>query len=204
MGDDAASDHAATLDEWAAFIAGMAMAADEPAMLVGHSRGGVVISRAAEMAPAFVSHLVYLAAGMVMPGQSMAECFADAEGMNKGMHATITPSEDGRWLHWGDPDIAAQVFYNTCSPEQAAAACRRLTPEPTQPAMAPAHLTEARYGAVPRSYIRCLRDQSVPLSFQAEMIARQPCRTHDLDTDHSPFYCAPDALSALLDRIARS
>ena len=47
MGADAASGHVATLDEWAMFIAGIASAQDEPAILVGHSRGGIVISRAA-------------------------------------------------------------------------------------------------------------------------------------------------------------
>ncbi len=38
-----------TLESWARFVADLVAAEPEPVILVGHSRGGVVISRAAEI-----------------------------------------------------------------------------------------------------------------------------------------------------------
>lgn len=203
MGADAASGHVATLDEWAMFVAGMARASDTPAILVGHSRGGIVISRAAELAPEAVSHLVYLAAVMPLPGQTMGEVFeGTTEARTPHVAGSISVSDDGRTSLWHDRGTAVRAFYGTSPAERAAAAFGRLSPEPMAMRDAPIPLTAARYGAVPRSYIHCERDESVMPGLQRAMVAAQPCATFSLDTDHSPFYSAPDALTALLDGIA--
>lgn len=203
MGADAGSGHVATLDEWAMFVAGMARAADEPAILVGHSRGGTVISRAAELAPEAVAHLVYLAAVMPLPGQTMAALFDNAtEARTPHAAGSITMSDDGRTSRWHARSTAIPAFYGTTSAAQAAAAFDRLTPEPTSMRDAPMPLTAARYGSVARTYIHCERDESVPPGLQRAMVAAQPCATISLDTDHSPFYCAPDALAATLHEVS--
>jgi len=204
MGADAPSGHVATLEEWAMFVAGMARAADEPAILVGHSRGGIVVSRAAELAPEAVSHIVYLAAVMALPGQSMAEIFDNStEARTPHVAGSISMAQDGRTSLWHDQDTALRAFYGMTSEAQAAAAFARLTPEPTSMRDAPIHLTAARYGTVPRTYIHCERDESVLPGLQRAMVTAQPCATASLDTDHSPFYSAPDDLTALLDRVGR-
>jgi len=204
MGDDAASGHVGTLEEWAMFIAGMAQGDAEPAILVGHSRGGIVISRAAEIAPAAVRSLVYLAAVMVSPGQSMADLF-DTTVQKRTPHVagSIEPSADGRTMLWHDRATAIAAFYGTTPPECAEAAFARLTPEPSSMRDVPVMLSTGRYGRVPRHYIHCEHDASVLLDLQHEMVRRQPCATRTLPTDHSPFYSSPDALVAMLDQIAR-
>jgi len=203
MGADAASGPVATLDEWGMFIAGMASAADEPAILVGHSRGGIVASRAAELAPKSVRRLVYLAAVMAMPGESMADLFDNAvQERTAHVADSIALSEDGATLVWHAREAAIHAFYGTTPRAQADAAFARLTPEPSSMRTAPLVLSEGRYGTVPRSYIHCERDQSVLPDLQRHMVARQPCETHSLDTDHSPFYSAPDELVALLHQMA--
>ncbi|HZV11458.1 MAG TPA: hypothetical protein VFF94_16965, partial [Novosphingobium sp.] len=65
-------------------------------------------------------------------------------------------------------------------------------------------LDAARYGQVARSYIRCERDMAVVPELQNRMIAAQPCPVFSIDTDHSPFYSAPDALAQILCDIAGS
>ncbi len=203
MGADAASGHVATLDEWAMFVAGMARAADESAILVGHSRGGIVISRAAELAPEAVARLVYLAAVMPLPGQTMGALFDNTtEPRTPYTAGSITVSDDGRTSRWHERGTAIPAFYGTTSPEQAAAAFDRLTPEPMSMRDAPMPLTTERYGSVARTYIHCERDESVPPGLQRAMVAAQPCATVSLDTDHSPFYSAPGALAKILDAVA--
>lgn len=203
MGADAGSGHVATLDEWAMFVAGMARAGDEPAILVGHSRGGIVISRAAEIAPEAVAHLVYLAAIMPLSGQSMRGTFeAVFPAPPPATAGAIRVAEDGRTSMWVDRRMAISAFYAMSPPDRASAAFARLSPEPTSMRDAPVVLTEARYGSVARSYIHCEHDESVPPRLQRAMVAAQPCTTASLDTDHSPFYSAPDALAALLSDFA--
>lgn len=203
MGADAVSGHIASLDEWAMFIAGMASAQDEPAILVGHSRGGIVISRAAEIAPWAVRRLVYIAAVMPLAGETMADVFDNGQTDRVSPVAdAISLSEDGRTVIWHARDGALRAFYGTTPREQAEAAFTRLTSEPASMRAAPVMLSEARYGAVPRSYIRCDQDQAVSPDLQRHMVTRQPCDAYALDTDHSPFYSAPGALTSLLHEIA--
>src|SRR5262245_22785912 len=53
--------------------ADMALAGVHDAILVGHSMGGVVIPKVAELVPARVGHLVFLAAVVLPDGGSMLE-----------------------------------------------------------------------------------------------------------------------------------
>jgi len=203
MGADAASGHVATLDEWGMFIAGMATARDEPAILVGHSRGGIVVSRAAEIAPGAVRRLVYLAAIMPIPGESMADIFERPEsGHGSGIATAVSVSGDGNTMILHGREAALAAFYGMTPPDRAEAAYTRLTPEPTSMRAAPVNLSQSRYGTVPRNYIYCEKDQSVLPELQRYMVSRQPCDTYVLETDHSPFYSAPDELTAMLHDLA--
>ncbi|HZU63897.1 MAG TPA: alpha/beta fold hydrolase [Novosphingobium sp.] len=210
MGADADSGHVASLEEWAMFIAGAAAAGGgagrQPAILVGHSRGGMVISRAAQLAPVgSVAHLAYLAAAMPRPGQTMSELF-DAAALSRmvDMTGAIARSADGRQLIFHDAATALRAFYGLCPAGKGEAAFARLTPEPAGIRTARVELDAARYGQVARSYIRCERDMAVVPELQNRMIAAQPCPVFSIDTDHSPFYSAPDALAQILCDIAGS
>lgn len=52
----------------------MALAGVSRGVLVGHSMGGLAISKAAELAPQRIRHLVYVAAVVVPDGSSLADC----------------------------------------------------------------------------------------------------------------------------------
>jgi hypothetical protein len=62
----------------------------------------------------------------------------------------------------------------------------------------------ARFGLVPRHYIRCAQDRAVPLTGQDHMIAAVDGTvggktiTHRLESSHSPFLSQPAALSKIL------
>lgn len=65
------------------------------------------------------------------------------------------------------------------------------------------NLSEGAFGRVPRAYIECLRDRSVPIELQRLMHRELPCwYVGALDTDHSPFFSAPEQLVAELTTIA--
>ena len=82
MGADNSSAESVTLDSWARFVAGLAER-EQDCRLVGHSRAGVIISRAAELAPRHIGQLVYLSAYLLRAGDRVA-----AEARPSGVIAT--------------------------------------------------------------------------------------------------------------------
>jgi hypothetical protein len=98
-----------------------------------------------------------------------------------------------------DPELGPPVFYNTCTPAEAAAAVARLCPQRAATFKQPA--TRANWRNVPSTFIRCLQDRAVPLAAQ-DQLARRCDAVLDLDTDHSPFLCAPGSLADLVAPMA--
>ena len=59
----------------------------------------------------------------------------------------------------------------------------------------PISVTEGNFGRVPRVYIECLRDRAIPPALQKRMYTAMACRqVISMDTSHSPFFSAPQAL----------
>jgi len=55
--------------------------------------------------------------------------------------------------------------------------------------------------AIPRTYIRCLRDVAIPAARAAEYAARLGVTPIDLDSDHAPMLSHPDELARALEKI---
>jgi len=185
------------LAEWAEFVAGLATAAEAPVILVGHSRGGAVISEAAERAPQAIGRLVYLTAFLLQPGESLAD--ASGRHPETGPGPYIRPAEDPSRLVV-DPAHTQPIFYNLMSEDDARAATARLVPEPIAALTMPLRITAERFGRVPRAYIEATHDRAISLAMQREMHAALPCEpVITLASDHSPFYSAvPELAEALL------
>ncbi len=184
------------LAEWADFAAELASSAEAPVILVGHSRGGLVISQAAERAPESIHRLVYLTAFLLQAGQSLG----DMAGRHPevGPAAAIRPAADPSRLDI-DRDQALPIFYNLTSEEDARGAAKRLAPEPAAALTTPLEITAERFGRVPRAYIEARHDQAISLEMQREMQAALPCDpVITLESDHSPFYSAAPALAEAL------
>jgi pimeloyl-ACP methyl ester carboxylesterase len=173
----------------------------EPVILVGHSLGGVTITQAAEASPDRIGALVYLTAIAPLDG----ECARDVTGRQADslLRRSYQAGADGLTYSFQRSKVPT-LFYNACSYEDAYAAMERLRPQPLGIATAPIQVTPERYGTVPRWYIECLQDNAITLSLQRFMTERLPCRTLQIDTDHSPFLSAPTELARHLLGIARS
>ncbi|MZQ81166.1 alpha/beta fold hydrolase [Paenibacillus sp. 5J-6] len=162
---------------------------DEEVILVGHSMGGIVVSQAAEYRPNRIKSLVYLTAFLLQNGQNMLVI---------PPNPNMLVSKDGRTINVA-ADKARQIFYNSCSDEDATGAVSRLQEQATSPFVTPLSLTQNNFGQVPRYYIEGLRDNAIPIDMQRQMQAASPCKeVFTLDTDHSPFYSTPDQLCNIL------
>lgn len=192
-----------TLERWAGDVAGQIMAQDEPVILVGHSRGGLVASQVAENAAEKVAATVYLTAIMLPDGAAMAtmsDLLAKAGQTEAQVPFPVGFSEDGLWLLPPDPD---KWFHEGYSEAEAAWSRAGIAPEPSASLTAPLHLTAERYGRIPRFYIETLQDKVLPIGAQRAMIELGgPVERYTLDTGHMPNVTGTGELAAMLDEIA--
>lgn len=202
MGGSDAELAAVTLAGWGDFVADICRSSAPPVVLVGHSRGGLVISQAAEAAPEAIGALVYVCAMLMPSGVTRAEWKKQAEP-NPAFEAIIRPHPSGHATTI-DQGAAPAIFAQMSPIADAVAAAARLVAEPSAPRLQPLALTDARYGRVPRHYIECLHDRTIPIADQRAMQALQPCASVTaLEADHSPFLSAPQALADALLSIAK-
>lgn len=201
LGRDRTPVNRISLATWREHVCSIVDAQAEPVILVGHSRGGVVISEVAERRPDRIRTLVYLTAFLLRDG----ECLFDLAQQD---HSSLVPpnmvmSADKSCSTMSDASIR-DAFYGECSEDDVALAGLLLQPEPTVPLATPVRVTDGNFGRVPRVYIECLRDRAIPPALQKQMYTALPCRqVLSLDADHSPFLSRPDELSGLLATLSR-
>jgi pimeloyl-ACP methyl ester carboxylesterase len=199
LGRDKTPVNRVTLPLWRDFVCSLIDAQPEPVILVGHSRGGIIISEVAEHRPDKVRTLVYLTAFLPRDGECLFDLAAQAQGSE--VPPNMVMSEDSSSSTMRDEAIRS-AFYGECSDEDVALARSLLQPEPTLPLATPVHITAANYGRVPRIYIECLRDRAITPPLQKQMQAALPCKqVLSIDTDHSPFFSRPDELVAHLHSV---
>jgi pimeloyl-ACP methyl ester carboxylesterase len=187
---------AVTLETWTRSVCQLLEACPEPVVLVGHSRGGIVISRVAETIPHKVRELVYVSGFLLRRGESLLRMLQDDGTSPLLRHATLA-EKDGRWVV--AEAAVREIFYGECTEEDVALARSKLAPEPAAPLMSPVRITESNFGRVPRTYIECLHDNAIPHALQRRMYTASPCsKVLSLATDHSPFFSSPDLLTAHL------
>ncbi len=195
-----------TLETYAEFLRDVLDAQDGPAVLVGHSLGGISISRTAELRPDKVAVLVYLTALLLQDGKPFMP--AESDDPNEVRRALETRTS---WNISDDlthvvykPELAQHRFYNDCSPEDVAWAKSIIVPQPIGPLISPMQISEANFGRVPRVYIECALDNAVTPELAREMYTALPCaEVIEMQTGHSPFLSAPNELTIHLDALAR-
>jgi len=192
-GQDPTPPRDVSLDRYARSVCEVIEGHDEPVVLVGHSMGGLVISRVAELAPKRIRKLVYLAALVPRDGESIAGVTVAPELLD-----CLLPSEDGLTTRLPREHLR-EIFYADCSAEDVERAASRLCAQPIPVLLETAQLSAARFGSVPRIYIECLQDRAVPLDCQRKMSAAHRFHAvHSLESSHSPSFSMPNELAELL------
>jgi pimeloyl-ACP methyl ester carboxylesterase len=167
--------------------------AEGPLVLVGHSAGGIVLPALAARLGARVVHLVFVAGLCAKHGETVV--------------ATVRP------------DAEAFLTERLAAMREEFAGCM-LEPDPSiegvraLDAKTAASLDSLNYmeqivswngvpTALPRTFVRCLRDRIQPRQLQDDLIANCGATdVVDLESGHTPSVAVPGELAAILDRIA--
>ena len=170
--------------------------ADEKVVLVGHSYGGAMITQTAEHCADRIERLIYVTAFLLEDGQALMDLAREDE--DSALNGQVDFLDEERVAKVRE-DVIRECFYGDCCDEDVAFARARLSLEAVAGFRTPMRTSAARFGRIPRTYVECLKDNAISPGLQRRMQQALPCdRTVSLDTDHSPFFCAPDALAAAL------
>lgn len=176
-------------------------AIDTPTIVVGHSMAGYPISRAAEIDPTNVARLVYLCAYVPKAGLGLADMRRLAPEQPL-IHA-IDRSEDGLSFS-AKLDHISDVFYHDCPDDAVELARQKLGPQAILPQETPADLGD-NYATVPRTYIVCKYDRTIPPAYQRTMTQDWPQQdVLEMNTSHSPFFADPVGLAQHLNTLANA
>jgi pimeloyl-ACP methyl ester carboxylesterase len=161
-----------------------ALAGNEQVILLGHSRGGGVITESGTHDR--VGHLVYLAAFLGDEDEDATRW------ISPGLYSALESHDDGTTTVRAD--MGAEVFYNECSGKDFAWAAQQLRPQSHTPLETASQLA---WKHKPSTYVVCSRDNAIPAEGQRVMAARSGSMV-EWNTDHSPFANRPELVAALL------
>ncbi|MGY1706669.1 alpha/beta fold hydrolase [Geodermatophilus sp. SYSU D00697] len=166
-----------------------------PAVLVGHSYGGAVITGAGSHP--LVRELVYVAAFQLDEGESVSRTRAGQGLPDTRLGEAMRVSGDEVGL---DPELGPRLLYGDAPDDVAAAAAGRLRPVSR---MVFRGVPEAiSWRTVPSTYVICTADEVVHPERQRAM-AQRATRRLEWPSGHSPAASRPEQVAALVaDRVA--
>ncbi len=194
-----------TLETYAEHVCGVLDSLEGPVVLVGHSLGGISISRAAELRPDKVAVLVYLTAVLLPDGATFMGTVSEESDLQRALEERPSwdLAADGTHVLY-KMEQTQHRFYNDCSSEDVAWAQSMVVPQPVGPLVSPMRITDANFGRVPRIFVECLQDNAVSPEFARDMYTAMPCaEVITMPTGHSPFLSAPEELAGHLHALAR-
>ncbi len=196
-----------------------AQALGRPVIVLGHSWGGLTASHVVEAAPEQVAAVIYLGAYMLAAGDSAAAMLKRPEFEAQALGALFRghPAKTGAMRldpRSDDPayfDALHRCLGDDVPCQRFAAVMGLMHPdEPASTGLEPCPITAARYGTVPRHYIRLDADRTLPPAAQDTLIQRTDASVntatsvHPMTGGHSPHLAKPDALADLLHNIAQT
>ncbi len=173
---------------------------NRPAVVVGHSFGGIVIADAAEKAPKKVKTLVFTAAYLPHDGDSLVSLAMQDPDAKVGPHLQIKKEQGIASIEYS---ARADLFANGGPEGLRKAIPDLILDEPLAPLATPVHVTAANFGRIDKVYIHTAMDQVISPAFQAKMVASTPVRVEfTLPTGHTPFLTDPEELAKDIEAAA--
>lgn len=167
---------------------------DRPAVLVGHSYGGAVITEAG--AHPLVRELLYVAAFQLDDGESVSRTRPGQDLPDTRLADAMRVVGDEVHL---DPELGSRMVYGDAPAAVAAAAVARL--RPVHRVLFRAVPESIAWRSRPSTYVVCTQDEVVHPELQRAMAARAT-RAVEWPCGHSPLATRPDVVAALIaDRV---
>ncbi|OVA10517.1 hypothetical protein BVC80_8985g54 [Macleaya cordata] len=181
-------------------------------ILVGHSLGGLAISKAMEIFPEKISAAVFVTA--LMPGPTLNISILDQEttrrrgSLGDSRFMYDDGPENPPTFIFGSNHLSSDL-YHLSPPKDLSLATMLIRPirlYSEEDMSKQIVLSQEKYGSIRRVYVVCDQDKVIPKDFQLWMIKKNP--TADVKeitgSDHMVMFSKPQELSACLQEIAEA
>lgn len=190
-----------TLDAYVDRVAAQLAERPEPAVLVASSMGGVVCTQTAARHPEMVAGIVYVAAFVPQDGQSLLDLTQYPEGADDEIQANLQVE--------GEPpagtlssEASRSAEYLETSDEDFDWAYPQHRAQAVAPFTQPVQIPEGTFELIPRAYVRCTLDHSIPPALQRRMAAENGIEAViEIETDHSPMLSRTLELAEGIDEL---
>jgi pimeloyl-ACP methyl ester carboxylesterase len=187
------ADPAAGVDEYVQAVAGVLAEAGDKPVLVAHSLSGLIAPVVAHRYP--VGRVIYLGAILPSPGESLLARLEPEGVLASDYFSGLEVGDDGAAPF--PPDLAGDVFFGDCTPEDSAWAVSHLGRQAFTVAMTPCPVDAMP--SVPTDYIVLQEDAALsPAWCRQAARDRLGVEPHELAGGHSPFITRPGELADML------
>ena len=169
---------------------------DGPAILVGHSYGGAVITEAGTHDS--VAGLVYITAFAPDQGESVNSLIAGFP--TDGPQPPILPPQEG--FLFLDRDKFAEAFAGDLPAREAAFMADSQVPWGVEALNGT--ISDPAWRSRPSWYLLVTDDRMIPVSAQRTMAGRTGATTNEVPGSHAIYVSQPDAVASLIIEAARS
>lgn len=180
------------LPEDVAAVRAVLAAGDEPAVVVGHSYGGVVAAEAA-VGAGTVRHLVFVSSYLPEPGESLS-------AFGTGTPPPFLDFDPDGGTFGGRPELFAETFVQDCPPDIVRGAQARLVRQTLAVMRQP--VREVAWHDLPTTYVVCTEDRGTPPAAQREH-ARRADEVVEIEAGHHPFLSRPEAMAGVVESRGR-
>jgi pimeloyl-ACP methyl ester carboxylesterase len=183
-----------TMESYIRTVADSIRSLDRNVILAGHSMAGAVISQVAEILPEKIERLFYVAAFLLKNGDSVLEAMQrDSDGEYL---PALTFSEDQSFATVSEQTVRNIAFHDVAEDDIAHALPLMAEKQATEPFASKVILSEAKFGVVPKTYIRTTIDKITSPVLQDEMIGNWDVdKVHILPSGHFPALSMPVELA---------
>lgn len=194
-----ATDNSAGPHDDAAYVRQVLDDLHGPAILVGNSYGGFVISEAA-VDHTSVRRLVYLAAIMPDAGKPLMEIIAEAVVPEEDIGLTFL--DDGRIVF--EPEADLRTSYQLAPPDEVEYVRAHLGRPMSMGTVAEPKVDRPAWQTIPSTYIVCTEDQALRVEAQRAWAKERATDFVELPVDHCPQHSHPDDVADVLERLAKA
>jgi pimeloyl-ACP methyl ester carboxylesterase len=162
-------------------------------VLVGHSMGGVIVPRVAEVARERVGRVVWLAGPVLEDGETLVQAIPQTPAIARA----VTLGEDGSVTT--DVELLLDAILADASAADRRWVGERHRPYPTAALVEPGQLSAFLALGCPAGYVAALQDQAVPIEAARRFAARLPgAPLVEIDAGHDSMVTRPAETAAAL------
>jgi pimeloyl-ACP methyl ester carboxylesterase len=166
-------------------------------VLVGHSMGGVIVPRVAEVSTERVAGVVFMAAVVLNDGETLLEAVPATPAVSRA----VTIADDGTALT--DHALLIEALLPEASPEDRAWVLERHRSYPPAALIEPGRLSRFLELGLPTGYVVATEDLLVPPSLAHTFARRLPGVTvAEVAAGHDLMLTRPEESAAALERVA--